>query len=85
MQQTALADMPTDPCSVVPSRSHPWHLQDLCCCLTGPLTEVAEAIMSSWGPETTYATDETSRNPGSRSPSQCGTSPPSQCCSANSS
>lgn len=37
------------------------------------LAEVAEAIMSSWGPETMYATDEPSRNPGSRSRSQCGT------------
>ena len=37
------------------------------------LAEVAEAIMSSWGPGTTYATDEPSRNPGARSRSQCGT------------
>jgi hypothetical protein len=37
------------------------------------LAQVAEAIMSSWGPETMYATDEPSRNPGSRSRSQCGT------------
>ena len=37
------------------------------------LADVAEAIMSSWGPDTTYATDEPSRNPGARSRSQCGT------------
>jgi hypothetical protein len=37
------------------------------------LGEVAEAIMSSWGQDTTYATDEPSRNPGVPSRSQCGT------------
>jgi hypothetical protein len=37
------------------------------------LAEVAEAVMSSWGADTTYATDEPSRNPAARSRSQCGT------------
>jgi hypothetical protein len=37
------------------------------------LAEIAEAIVSSWGPETIYATDEPSRKPGSRCRNQCGT------------
>jgi hypothetical protein len=38
------------------------------------LSEVADAIVASWGPDTQYATEEQpSRKPGDRSRGQCGT------------
>jgi hypothetical protein len=38
------------------------------------LSQVTDAIVASWGPDTQYATDEQpSRKPGDRSRGQCGT------------
>jgi hypothetical protein len=38
------------------------------------LSEVTDAIVASWGPDTQYATEEVpSRKPGDRSRGQCGT------------
>jgi hypothetical protein len=38
-----------------------------------PLAQVVDAIISSWGQETMYATKEPSRGPGDLSRGQCGT------------